>query len=1041
MASLPPRYRPSGLISFFVHHPVACNIVMVLMVLFGIYGLMNMSTQFFPDTTRPSINISTTWRGASAADIEDGILKAMEPELRFLDGVEEMESYAREGTGNIVLTFDDRADIQAALSDVEQALRNITTLPQDAESPRISQPTRYESVARLMISGPYSEEAMQHWARQIRDALLARGISRVSFEGFRSEEILVEISEANLRRLGLTIQDVGDRISAQTRNLPSGTLEGGFDRQIRATGDMIEPEEYRLIELQSLPTGEKIYLADVASINRAFDENAGQTLVSGDAAILLNIQRALTADMLESAAILDAYLEEVEGTLPVTLNLVKYEAASDNLVDRIMLLVNNGLSGLVLVLIVLFLFLNFRVAFWVAMGIPIAMLATMGVLFFLGQSINMMSLFALIMVLGIVVDDAIVVGENTATRLAKGDAPYEAAVNGASAMLWPVIAASATTVAAFLPLLFVRDTIGQFMAVLPMVVIAVLIASIVECFVVLPGHLRHGADMKKQSRFRRGFDKGFAHFRENMFGPLVALAYRFRYATVAFCVVAMMVAVTAFTSGHLRFSFFPSPEAERVTASLTLAPGTALEDTKSAVLQIEAALDEALLPHGGRDGLVRSAIATLGQSGRNRGNEFAELRVALTASEDRALTTDEIADLWREAVGEIPGVERLLIMAPRGGGPAGRDIDIRFSGGELETLKLAALDMTERLEEYPGVTSASDNLPYGRPELLLQMTPRGTALGFNIESVGRQVRNALQGLNARTFPRGDTEITVRVRQENRVEGLSGLNALSVRAPSGDYVPLSEVVSITERAAFSTIQRVGGQRQVSVTANVDEAIITSQELTAVLADGPVAEVAERYNLQWSFSGRAEERAKAFADLAMGTAIALSLIYLILAWIFASWFKPFIVMIIIPFGVVGAFLGHYLMDFNITIMSLMGLLGLAGILVNNSIILMNRIDVRREDGQEVMEAAIGGAKDRLRAVILTSLTTIGGLTPLMFETSRQAQFMLPMAITIVFGLGVATLFVLFLVPSVVGIGADIKDSFKRIYGRREKTLPAE
>jgi len=1023
-------HKTNGAVRFFTHHRNASNLLMIMLVLSGMFALTKLKTQFFPSVEIPVIVVTVVWPGASPEDVEKSILKSLEPELRFTDGLSEFASYAREGVASIKMEFEAGTNMQSALSDVESSVNNVTTLPEQSERPIIRQVKFFEDVASLSISGPYSELALKSYARKIRDGLLEAGIDQVILNGFRDEEIRVNVRSGELRRLDLTVADIADKIAQISQDLPLGTLDGTIERQIRSIGQAEDTLAVSRIEVKSLASGEKIYLRDIAAIETGFDKDAAISFQGKNRAIGLGIKRALAADTLEVAKILNDYLEKTLPTLPPDLKVVKYDVAADAVSDRINLLLKNGAGGLVLVLIILFIFLNARIAFWVAIGIPVSVMATLGIMYLTGQTINMISLFALILTLGIIVDDAIVVGEHTATCWERGDSALAAAERGATRMLAPVVAATLTTQAAFLPLFLIGGIIGDIIAALPAVVIAVLVASVVECFFILPGHLRHALSRmsSKPGAFRRGFDKHFGTFRDKWFGRFSACTFRWRYTTVAAAIGILIISIGVMKSGRVTFQFFPTPEPEIILADVVFVAGTPREVTAAALIKIEASLTRVVGKMAqGNEKIVSTTYSTLGSSGQSRGDHLARIKVQLTRAEQRSVRTNKIIEEWRKAVPQIPGVERIAITGRRGG-PPGRDIDIQLSGGSPTVLKKAALELRQLLARYPGVSGIADDLPYGKQEVILEITPRGSALGFTTASVGRQVRNAFEGAIAKRFARGDEEITIRVRQGNSGTGSQSLRTLFVRSPQGVEVPLSEVVNLRDKAGFSLIQRREGKTSVAVTADIDAEVTTSIVVESALKTQGLKDIAAKYGIEYAFKGKSEERNETFGDLRIGVVLALTLMYLILAWMFGGYIKPAIVMLIIPFGLVGAIFGHLVMGFPMTILSFFGLLGLSGILVNDSIILVVQVDKRLNEGETMEEAASGGARDRLRAVLLTSLTTIGGLTPLLFEKSLQAQFLLPMAITLVFGLAVATILVLILVPAILGIQNDVTRFFR-------------
>ena len=1111
-----------GLIRTFIHHPNAANLMMMLMILAGVFSVMRINTQFFPSVDRPNIDITVTWSGASAEDIESNILAVIEPEVRFIDGVDEMTSTAREGSGSVSLEFEDGTDMQKALSEVDAAVKAITTLPEDAETPTVTRETFYDRVAYVAVGGTAPEAVKRDWAKRIRDDLIARGIDKIDFNALRDREIRVDVPERELRRLGLTIADVSSAVADNSNDLPSGSVEGAIERQLRAMADAKTPGSISDIEVVSFASGEKVHVGDIATVRQAYDVDETRGFSGGNVVIELDVRRAASADTLATAGILENYLDEIRPQLPDTIELHEYQSAADALFERIMLLVRNGVSGLIVVVAVLFVFLHARIAFWVAAGIPVAMLATVGIMYVSGQTINMISLFGLIMMLGVIVDDAIVVGEHTNTRLEMGDPPLLAAERGVNMMLMPVLAAMTTTMASFAPIMLISDTIGQIMSVLPLVVIAVIVASMLECFYVLPGHLAHSLDAQShprwsywrqlvlaaaivglfaagqkiadigpvmhaisgylgvfdrlpvparavavavaalliatlieaaivrvqrgnatrqrastlpadsQSRYRIWFDNGFGRFRDGPFNTLVSLSFRWRYVTLSIAVGLVMVVVVGLLAGkRVEFVFFPSPEAENIRGNVSFVAGLPEKDAIAAIDRIEQAfrdIDRELT--GGKEELATSVVTLFNKASRFGGTS-ASIKVQLTTSEHRSVRTADIVRAWARAVPAIPGVTRFSVFQQRGG-PPGRDIDIELVGDNVAGLKAAAAEIIPVLAGIPGVSGVDDDLPYGKPELVVEMLPRGAALGFTADSIGRQLRNAFDGQIAHRFADGDEEVIVRVSQTMRDKGTGALRNFELRSPGGEFVPLTEVANLREQQGFAYISRRNGKTKISVTGDIDNEITTTDNVVEALEQtGAVREIAERHGLDYRYAGRSEEQQTAFGDLELGLVIALSVIYIILAWVFASYWRPVAVMLIIPFGVVGAVFGHWLLGYQLTVVSLIGLLGLGGILVNDSIILVARMDERLAAGDPLSDAAIGASRDRLRAVLLTSLTTIGGLLPLLFETSLQAQFLLPMAITIVFGLATATLLVLFLVPALVGIGYDIRSAIAFVF----------
>jgi len=1033
---------PADLVRLFARHGNAANLMMASLIVVGLIALTRLNTQFFPDFGIDIITVSVTWTGATAADVDNNIIAAIEPEVRFLDGVDKVTSYAVEGNATVVIEYEQGADLQAALSEVDSAVARLTTLPEDSERPVISRIIRYDTIMRLSLSGPFSEAALKTIAKRMRDDLLNSGIDRVELGGTRDEEIWVEVAPPVLRQLDLTLGDIAERIRGESVDLPSGDIEGGAVKQIRSLGLRTTASDVGNIEIRALDNGQKIFLRDVATVREAFDDKATVGMVEGETAVELHIQRATTADALDTAAKVDAYLAGALPTLPPTLKVQLYDVQVGLIQDRIAVLVKNGVGGLVLVLAVLFLFLSFRIAIWVAAGIPVALLATMIVMLLTGQSINMISLFGLIMTLGIIVDDAIVVGEHAAHRRETGADAQAAAEGGALRMLAPVIASSLTTIAAFLPLLVIGDIIGTIISAIPFVAIAVLMASLLECFLILPGHLRgaFSGRQRAESRFRRGFNARFDRLRDGPYRRLVTAAVRWRYLTLAVALGALIVSVGFLAGGRIAFNFFPSPESDVINGNVVMAPGSERADTIAMVREMEraaAVVAERLDP---ANPLIHASYGTIGRTAGERfsrlsGDRYGGVYMELVPSDNRTVRTQEFIEAWREEIVERPGVIRINLNE-RAGGPPGREIDIRLSGSSTEALKAAALEVRTLLERFPGVSDVEDDLPYGKQEVVLEVTPRGQALGFNTQAIGRQVRDAFEGAIAKRFPRGDEEVTVKVQYPRDAITTEALLNLYLQAPGGAQVPLSEVVSLSETRGFGRIRRESGHREVAIFAEIDETQTTLNDIMPALIRQGLPDIAAKHGASYRLAGKAEEQAETLADMRVGGITGLVMIYVILAWVFASYSRPVVVMGIIPFGLIGVIFGHLLLGYDLTILSIVGMIGLSGIVVNDSIILVSTVDERLRDGETPLDSIINGSCDRLRAVLLTSLTTIGGLTPLLFETSLQAQFLIPMAITIVSGLAVATFLVLLVIPALLMIQAD---TARLWHGRRRDQDP--
>ena len=1040
--------KASPFLQFFIRHNTAANLLMILMLVIGFLSLDRLNRQFFPSFDVEVVAVSVTWTGATAEDVDANIVQPLEPELRTISSVKKVISNSYEGLASIQVEFEFGADMKQALADVETAVDQID-FPEEAEQPKVIKGEFYDGISNLVLSGPYSVEALRVIAKNVKEDLQRLGVDKIDITGIPDEIILIEVSEAELARLGMSLNMIADAISRTSVDVPAGSLADGSLR-VRSLGLLKTVAEYENIEVLTRPDGSRVLLKDIATITENVEYSGFVGLTrNGQTAVELEFRRGKTNDSLDVNATIQEWLEDFRARAPETLVIEQYDVRANLIKERINLLVKNGAGGLVLVVLVLFLFLSTRVAFWVAMGIPVAFLATFGVMLAMGQTINMISLFGLIMALGIVVDDAIVIGEHTEYLRQKRKIPLaEAAGIAATRMGPPVVSAMLTTVAAFLPLFTVKGIIGEIISAIPMVVVAVLIASLIEVFFILPAHLAHfggkGEEVKKG--FRLWFDTKFNAFKDGAFRRFVTFSVRWRMATIAIALGLLTISIGMMAGGRVNFVFFSSPEADIAYGNVVMAPGTPRNQTSEMLDELERALlaTEDKFTNG-EGGLVNMYVANLGTTLRGGngggGNGGADNRagivVELLTADQRDVRMRDFVRAWRREVQSIAGMERLTIRAPSGG-PPGRAIDVRLMGDDLNILKSAATEVMDIIKTIPSADAIDENLNYGAEERIIRLTPQGKALGFSVSSVGQQIRAALDGVVVKRFPRGDEEVTVRLSLPDDETATDNIGSIRVIAPNGQFVQLADIATVENRLGFSVVRRQDGFREVSVTSDLDSAVITTPEAIQMIKDGGLQDIADKYNLRYRFDGRDTERAEAFADMQVGATMALVCIYIILAWVFSSWLLPLPVMIMIPFALIGAVLGHYVMGLTMTILSMFALIALAGIVVNNSIILVSTIERRMEESDNRMEAIISGAVDRLRPVILTSVTTICGLSTLMFETSLQAQFLIPMATTIVFGLGVTTMLVLFVVPSALAIGEDIKAG-RRFIGRLIRREP--
>lgn len=1017
--------KHTSLLERLAGHKVAANVLMLLAFVLGVLGVTRMNVQFFPTFELDVISVRVVWSGAAAEDVETGITVPLEERLKTVDGLKRMSSTSAQGVSSITLELEEDTDALLALDQVRQRVNEFRNLPRDAETPEVSRVSRYEPIARMLVRGSSVEE-LRPWVRRFEAELLAAGIDRVSMTGLPEERIAIEIPSAALETLGLSLVQVGERVGQLARDVPAGIAgEADGAREIRGLEQRRSAEAFGPLPIVSDQNG-LVRLSEIATISREPRANELELFERGDSVVEMQLQRSESGHSLKAARVLEDWLEKTRPTLPPSISLEVFDTQWELIRDRIELLVENGVSGLLLVVAVLYFFLPARVAFWVMVGVPTAFLATLAMMYMFGGTINMMSLFALIMALGIIVDDAIVVSEDADTHRHMGEGPAQAALGGARRMLWPVLAASLTTVAAFLPLMMVGGIIGNILGDIPFVMIAVIAASLLESFLILPAHLRvalAGEAALKHSAVRDRLDAGFARFRDGPFRRMVERALRWRGTTVAISLGLMILAVGLIAGGRIGFVFFPTPEGQVVYANATFVAGTPRAHTEAFLGELERALLAAEAELGG--GLVQTAVSRLGGtitsgSGSSaRGDQLAGIMVELTPPDTRTVRNERFLATWREKLPPTPGIE-LLTFTARQSGPPGRDINIRLTGDDADALKTAALELAETLNSIPGVSEPEDDMPYGREQLIYRLTPAGEALGLTTESLGRQLRAAFDGALAQLVQVGRDELEVRVMLPRAERSrLDVFERITVSLPDGRFVPLTTVASWEARRGFEALRHAEGRLAVEVSAAVDAELSNANAVQAELERNTLPALSERYGFDFSFEGRSADQRETMADMRAGLILGLGLIYLVLVWSFSSWSWPLVVMSAIPLGLAGAIFGHWALGIDLTILSMFGLFGLAGIVVNNSIILVTLFKELHHKGAVLQDALIGASCGRLRAVLLTSLTTIGGLTPLMFERSLQAQFLIPMATSIAFGLGFSALLVLFFVPALLSL----------------------
>ena len=1028
------EWLKAGLIARFVRHRVAATVVMILVLFFGCWALFSLNTQFLPSFSLNIVNVRVAWPGASPQDVEQGLTLPLEEQLNNLDDVRSMTSVSSLGLSYVVVKFNQDVNMSDALAQVRNQVALVRNMPERAERPVINRTPVYQPIARLIITAPDTLSALRHYAYELKRELIGRGIAKVDITGLPDERIDINLRPQELTYLQKTLGQLGNEINAGSEDVSAGVVgqqSGG--RQLRAVTQQRQARGYSQLPIFSGDTQLMMQLLHVASVKRTQGDYPELVYYQGKPAVSMQLLRADNQNALTSAKVLYQFLADVRPTLPAGMQLHVYNELWRLIEGRISILIKNGVGGLLLIVGLLYYFLNRRASIWVAMGIPISLSAALFAMKLMGGTINMISLFALIMSLGIIVDDTIVVAEQSITEYQNGLSPQDAVITGARRMLVPILTASLTTIAAFLPLLLLGGLFGKVLIAIPRVIICVIIASLVECFFILPMHLK-GALSRSEGHGRgirvSATQRWFERVRMHYFRRFVELAIHRYGVTLSVGMASFLLAIGILAGGHINFNFFPSPPGQILNADVVFASGTPLAKIKQQLQAVEAAAftaDKALgsTTHASvvQQAIVFTHKGTNKYEMRNR-NRLGSVVLELTPPESRDVSNAAFVRVWKQQVALLPEVEELRVQAPRGG-PPGSDIDIGLSGSNPHQLKQAATALKSILSEYPGVYNVSDNLPYAQSELIFTLLPQAKALGLTVAEVGQQLYSAYTGRLVELFSRGQDEIEVRIRMDGQSRAtLASLESLPIMTKEGEALPLRSVVKLTSQQSFNSLKHLDGQLTVNVQGEVDPAITSAGKVLASVNKTVLPDIVKRYGLTSSQKGRTRDQRETLTEMRNAVFLSLGLIYLILVWVSSSYVWPLFVMLAIPLGLEGAIIGHVVMGRDLTLLSLFGLFGLTGIVINDSIILLFRYKELVESGMARIEAVIEASCQRFRAVVLTSVTTIAGLTPLLFEQSRQAQFLIPMAISICFGLAFATVLILIIIPAAIAAVESLK-----------------
>jgi len=1040
-SQVPLEERP-GPIAWMAGNSVAANLIMLMCLIGGFLALRNMKKEVFPDVEYDVVEVSVAYPGATPEDVEEGIILSIEQAVQDLEGIDEITSIAHEGYGTVQIKLLEGVDGERLAQDIKSEVDRITSFPEDAEEPEVRLVAHRRGVLSVVLYGDVDRIVLHELSERVRDDFLQDpDITQVDVSGLPPLEIGIEISQENLRRYGLTLQEVSARLRDASVDLPAGGLKtksGEILVRVRERRDY--GRQFARLPIITTPDGSQVLLGDIATIKDAFEESDRYATYNGKPAVMLEVYRVGRQTPTQVADAVRRRLAEITPNLPPGIQTGIFHDRSDRYQQRVRLLLKNGTCGLVLVLILLAVFLEARVAFWVALGIPVSFLGSFLFLPATDVTINMVSLFAYIIAVGIVVDDAIVVGENTYYYHQQGLPFMKAAIRGAREVAMPVTFSVLTNIVTFMPLFFVPGVVGKFFKMIPIVVCIVFLISLGESLFVLPAHLGHHRERLRSGitawihRKQQAFSKGFRRWVEGRYGPFLSMTIRHRYVTVAFAISLLALVVSYAFSGRMGIELFPTVEMDFSQASVVLPYGSPVEKTQAVVDRLLKGAHR-VIAECGHDELVKSTICDIGING----SHTARVRIELADPEirEKIMSTEEFTRRWREAVGEVVGVKS-LVFASDIGGPGGRSrpITVELSHRDIAVLEQASKELARELEAYPRVKDVDDGFQPGKQQIDFTIKPEAKSLSLTPRDIARQIRSAFYGAEVLRQQRGRNEIKIMVRlPESERTTEQTVNDLMIRTPAGTYVPLREIAVAHRGRSYTTINRRSGRRVVQVSSDITPRSKAGEVLDD-LKSNILPRLMQKYpGLLYSFEGQQAEIRDSIASLKFTSILALMVIYAMLAIPFRSFVQPLIIMMSIPFGIVGAFIGHLIMGYDLCILSLFGIVALSGVVVNDSLVMIDFANRRRRQGHMSHSQAIHSAAiQRFRPILLTTLTTFGGLAPMIFEKSRQARFLIPMAISLGFGLLFATFITLVMIPSLYIIIEDIRRLVYRLRWRQ-------
>ncbi|MFT6986713.1 MAG: multidrug efflux pump subunit AcrB [Psychromonas sp.] len=1023
------------MIKLFTRHPTLANLIMLTFFVLGLSSLSSIKRETFPEFTPPYIIATVIYPGASPSEVEESICLRMEDAIDGLSNIEEIKCDAQEGSASLTVKLNDDADIGRSLVDIQTEINAIKDFPSQIEPPTVKELDWAEPVVDIAISADASWPHLKAYAEDLKRRLkIEAGVSLVTIAGFSDHQLRVEVNEADIRRLGLTITDIADKVARQNIKMPAGNIElADKNLLIRFDERKTTAAEIGKIIISASPQGAVVYLADIATINDLFELEEDYILFNGKPAAILKIQKNKADDALRIKEKVQEFVTQEQLAAPTGVTLTLTNDLSSLLQDRLTMLLKNGWQGIILVFLSMWLFFSLRYSFWVSAGLPVAFLGGLFLMSLFSISINVMTLVGLLMAIGIMMDDAIVIAESIAAHVDKGYANDQAVLKGVAKVAPGVFSSFLTTIFIFGSLLWLEGQMGQVLSAVPMVLIMVLSISMIEAFLILPSHLNHSLNSKKKEKqplkFKRVFLQKFDHFRTHSLVKMVTFTVKWRYASLGLTFGVLLISLALVAGGGLKFLPFPKLDGDIAEARIILPPGSTLQQTEAVVAKI---IDSAKLV-GERYSEINNEASPLikditqqynfNANAGEKGPHLATVRLDLLSAETRSSLIESFLNDWRKATGELAAPISLVFKQPAMG-PAGRDIEVRLQHDDLSTLKKASLELQAYLGQFSGVNGILDDMRPGKEEILIKLKDGAETYGVDGQTIAAQLRAAYFGQTADQVQSGPESIEIQVRlNKDQAADIQALSNFPIILAQGKQIPLSVVATLEFQRAFVRIQRIESQRTITVMADIDSSKANGSEIVTKMRAELMPVLVDKYpGLGVDFEGAAKESAKTGSSLLKGFLIGLFGLFAILSFQFRSYLEPFVVMLAIPLALIGVFWGHWITGNNLSMPSILGFISLAGIVVNDSILLVQYIRHHLDIGDDILDAVVKASRDRFRAVFLTSLTTAAGLLPLLLETSLQAQVVKPIVISIVFGIFSSTLLVLFIIPSAYAVLAD-------------------